>query len=155
MAVNWSAVGNQVAATIAALKTMESNLALTMREVQQLGFIARNFVERDITGATGRNFGAWLSAAAALRANLERVQEAGGSTGVAPARQAIATELPRLRVLRSYLHKAPEKVSKVPGAVLKPAQRTEFLRIVQEQVNALDALESQLVGIDAALSQAG
>lgn len=155
MAVDWSEVGNQVAATVAALKRMEGNLELTMREVQQLGFIARSFVERDISSATGRNFGEWRTAAAALRASLEQVQGAGSTTAVAPARRAIATELPRLRVLRTYLQQAPQKAAKVPGAVLKPQQRTEFLRIVQEQASGLDALESQLVSIDAALSQAG
>jgi hypothetical protein len=155
MAVDRSVLESQVMATVAALKRMEGDLENTKREVQNLGFIARSFVERDISGATGRNFGEWLSAASNLRASLERVQgEADGAAGTA-ARAAIATELPRIRSLHTYLESAPQKITKVPGAVLKPQQRTEILNTLQEQDRDLVALESQLLSIDSLLSQAG
>jgi hypothetical protein len=155
MPVDQSALESQVVATVAALRRMEGDLETTKREVQSLGFIARSFVERDISSATGRNFGEWLSAAVSLRNSLQRLSGTADGASIDAARGAIAAELPRLRTLRAYLQSAPQKAAKVPGAVLKPQQRTEMLNILQEQTRGLVALESQLQSIDSLLSQAG
>ncbi len=66
-----------------------------------------------------------------------------------------AAERPRLAALRAYLERAPEKVGKVPGAVLKPAQRAEFLNEMSEQVAAIKSLEQYLARLAAGPTSAG
>ena len=137
---------------VATLEAMERELKDTQTQVQGLGFFARGFVERDISGATGRGFPEWIAATAQIRQAIAPL--AAGSPAPA-ARQTLADELPRLARLRAYLQKAPEKVNMVPAGVLKPAQRSQFLAAVAEQTTQLGLLEAALAAIAADLAAAG
>src|ERR1035437_7076452 len=51
-----------ISETVAALTDLEGRLHLVQARVSGLGFFARGFVEKDVTGATGRTFSDWISA---------------------------------------------------------------------------------------------
>jgi hypothetical protein len=140
-------------AAAAALVEMTNRLRRTQAEVQRLGFIARGFVEKDISGSTGRSLAAWATAAEALAAALNSA--VSDPTRFGAAQTLVAAERPRLATLRAYLERAPEKVGKVPGAVLKPAQRAEFLNEMSEQVTAVKSLEQYLARLAAGSANAG
>ncbi len=139
-------------ATAAEVRELTNRLRMVQGEVRKLGFIARAFVERDISSSTGRSLADWANAADALG----KVLAAAASD---PQRQAaagalVAAERPRLATLRAYLERAPEKVNKVPGAVLKPAQRIQFLNEMSDQVAAVQSLEQHLARVAASLPNA-
>ena len=136
---------------VATLEAMERELNDTHAQVQGLGFFARGFVERDISGATGRGFLEWIAATARVRQAIAPL--AAGSQAPA-ARQTLADELPRLAKLRAYLQKAPDKVNMVPAGMLKPAQRSQFLVAVAEQSAQLGLLETALTAISADIAAA-
>ncbi|MGH2387911.1 MAG: hypothetical protein ACRDIE_06860 [Chloroflexota bacterium] len=140
-------------AAAAAVREMTGRLRKTQAQVQRLGFIARGFVEKDVSGSTGRSLADWAKAGDALGAALAAAPADPQSQARAGA--LLAAERPRLATLRAYLERAPEKVSKVPGAVLKPAQRAEFLQEMSEQVAAVQSLEQHLARIAASLPAAG
>ena len=145
------ALATHVQESVAALADMEQQLEATQAEVTGLGFFARGFVEKDISGATGRGFGDWIKAAGRLRAALCTIQTASR----AESARTIADELPRIAQLRTYLQSAPEKINKVPAAVLKPQQRSEILQHVSKQEAGLGSLETKLQAIAAILTRAG
>lgn len=147
-----SAPDSRARQAVATLEAMERELKDTHAQVQGLGFFARGFVERDISGATGRGFPEWIAATAHIRQALAPI--AAGKPAPA-ARQTLADELPRLARLRAYLQKAPDKVNMVPAGVLKPAQRSQFLAAVAEQTAQLGLLEAELAAIAADLAAVG
>ena len=153
MGLEDPAVQANLESTLTSVRSLTERLKQTQARVQSLGFIARGFVEKDISGSTGRSLPEWAKAAESLSAMLA----AAGNDAQARARaaQAIAAERPRLAALRAYLERAPEKVGKVPGAVLKPAQRADFLREVGDQARAIESLEQQLAELAEALASAG
>ena len=121
-------------------------------KVLNLGFIARTFVEKDFSGSTGRGLADWAKAGDSLAGVLDTASRDPQS--YARASQLIASERPRLASLRAFLERAPEKVGKVPGAVLKPAQRADLLREVGDQARALQALEQDLARLAEGLASA-
>jgi hypothetical protein len=129
-----------ISETVAALTDLEGRLHLVQARVSGLGFFARGFVEKDVSGATGRTFGDWVSACERLRGKLAsaRVPSMG------EARALILEELPRVAVFRQYLLRAPQKITMVPTAVLKPQQRGELLDQVERQGESLQRLEALL-----------
>jgi hypothetical protein len=153
MGLDAEALHAALETTAGAMRVMTTRLNSTQAEVRNLGFIARTFVEKDFAGSTGRGLADWAKAADALAGVLEAASRDPHTYG--RAAQAIAAERPRLVSLRTYLERAPEKVSKVPGAVLKPAQRADFLREVGDQARALQALELDLARLAEALPSAG
>lgn len=153
MALDAEALRAALETTAGSVRVMTANLKRTQAEVQNLGFIARTFVEKDFSGSTGRGLAEWAKAADTLAGVLDAASRDPHAHG--RAAQAIAAERPRLASLRAYLERAPEKVSKVPGAVLKPAQRADFLREVSDQASALAALEQDLARLAEGLASAG
>jgi|GEM_PF-1963805 len=147
-----SALDSKASKAVTTLEAMERELKDTQAQVQGLGFFARGFVERDISGATGRGFPEWIAATAQIRQALTPL---AASKPAPAARQTLADELPRLAKLRAYLQKAPDKVNMVPAGVLKPAQRSQFLAAVAEQTAQLGLLEAELASITADLAAAG
>ena len=145
------ALDGRVRQAVATLEAMERELRSTQAQVQGLGFFARGFVERDISGATGRGFPEWIAATGRVRQALAPL---GAGAPAPAARQTLAEELPRLARLRAYLQKAPDKVNMVPAGVLKPAQRSQFLAAVAEQTTQLQRLEAELAAISAELGAA-
>jgi hypothetical protein len=140
-------------ATAVEVRELTNRLRMVQGEVRKLGFIARAFVERDISGSTGRSLADWANAADALGTVLAAA--ASDPQRRAAAGALVAAERPRLATLRAYLERAPEKVNKVPGAVLKPAQRTQFLNEMSDQVAAVQSLEQRLARVAASLPNAG
>ena len=140
-------------AAAAALHEMTGRLRRIQEEVRQLGFIARGFVEKDVSGSTGRSLADWAKAADALGAALGSAISDPSRLGSAQA--LVAAERPRLATLRAYLQRAPEKVGKVPGAVLKPPQRAKFLNEMSEQAAAVQSLEQRLARLAAGSASAG
>ena len=139
-------------AAVAAVRELTSRLRQVQGEVQRLGFIARAFVERDISSSTGRSLADWTKAADALGSALAAAPADPQSRARAAA--LVAAERPRLATLRAYLERAPEKVNKVPGAVIKPTQRAQFLKEMSEQVAAVQSLEQHLARVAASLPSA-
>jgi hypothetical protein len=138
----------------ASLQQMAAQLKTIQAEVQGLGFFARGFVEKDISGATGRSLGEWVAAATALKAAIAAATNLDPQA-IARARQTLTAELPRIAALRGYLQRAPQKVNAVPAAVLKPQRRAEFLDRVEQEQQELQALEGQLSALAEALASAG
>lgn len=132
------------------LDTMEQRLRQTQQDVQKLPFLARGFVERELKSATGRSFNDWLAGSTQLRRALSPLLSAGAAA--VSARTAIEDELPRLASLRTFLQKVPERANSVPAAILKPAQRAEFVGRVQEQTAGLGQLDSELRALSSLLS---
>jgi len=153
MGLDAEALRAALETTAGSVRVMTANLKRTQAEVQNLGFIARTFVEKDFSGSTGRGLADWAKAADTLAGVLDSASRDPQTYG--RAAQAIAAERPRLASLRAYLERAPEKVNKVPGAVLKPAQRADFLREVGDQARALSALEQDLARLAEGLASAG
>ncbi len=139
--------------TAQAVRAMSIRLKRIQGEVQALGFIARSFVEKDISSSTGRSLADWARAADTLASVLDTASRDEQAQG--RATQAIAAERPRLAALRAYLERAPQKVGLVPGAVLKPAQRADFLREVGDRTRAIKALEQDLARLAESLASAG
>lgn len=144
----------RAAAATTTIAAMEQQLRETQADLQKLPFFARAFVERDMSSSTGRSFADWLSGAARLRGALAPLAGDPAATQADAARRAIQDELPRLATLRAYMTKAPEKVNMVPGGMLKPQQRQDFLAHVQQQAQAIQTLEGELAAIGAMLSGA-
>ena len=145
----------QVQQAVARLQTMEGQLRSTQADVQGLPFLARGFVERDISSSTGRSFAEWIATSVRLRQALEPLAGTSGAAAPGAIRRTIGDELPRLAKLRAYLQKAPEKVNMVPSGLLKPQQRGQVLGQVQQQVAELQALEGELAAIADRLPGAG
>lgn len=150
-----TALRQQAQQVVARLQTMEGQLRSTQADVQGLPFLARGFVERDISSSTGRSFADWIATSVRLRQLLEPLAETSGTAAPGVVRQTIADELPRLAKLRAYLQQAPEKVNMVPSGLLKPQQRGQVLGQVQQQVAELQALEGELAAIADRLPGAG
>jgi hypothetical protein len=131
----------QVQQTLERLQRLESQLRATQADIKGLPFLARGFVERDISSSTGRNLAEWIATSNRITQALAPLADGApaGSAG-----QVIQSELPRLEALRAYLQKAPEKAKMVPSAMLKPQQRTEFLEQLARQLEELQALEDDL-----------
>ena len=136
----------RIEATAQKVQAMEGQLRSIQADVHKLPFLARGFVERDISSSTGRSLGEWAAASQRMHQALSNVVQTGAG-GLGGLKSAIATELPKLGVLRAYLAKAPDKVGAVPAAVLKPQQRGRFLELVQAQVTQIVALEGDLGAI--------
>lgn len=153
MGLDAEALPAALETTAGSVRVMTAHLKRTQAEVQNLGFIARTFVEKDFSGSTGRGLADWVKAAETLAGVLESASR--DPQAYRRASQAIAAERPRLASLRAYLERAPEKVNKVPGAMLKPAQRADFLREVSDQASALAALEQNLARLAESLASAG
>jgi len=133
-----------------ALSEMEQQLRKTQAAVSGLGFFARGFVEKDISSATGRGFDNWIDAIVRLRDALL------DAPAFSPQHLKVLTdELPQVGVLRNYVQSAPQKMGKVPAAVLKPQQRAEFVQRVADQEAELRVLEAKLRSIASAVSQPG
>lgn len=154
MATPEGDLGGQVEQTLERLQRMEAQLRATQADVQGLPFLARGFVERDISGATGRSLADWAAATNRMYQTLAPLAR-GTGMGDAGAASLIQAELPRLVALRAYLQKAPEKVNMVPAAILKPQQRAEFLGHVGRQVTELQALDGDLRSIAGMLGSNG
>lgn len=129
-------------ATAGSVREMTGRLKYIQTEVQGLGFIARTFVEKDFSSSTGRGLADWARAAEALAVALEAARD--NPQARPRAAQTIGAERPRLATLRAYLERAPQKVTMIPGGMLKPAQRADFLREVADQVRAVQEIERQL-----------
>jgi hypothetical protein len=155
MAEGTQATADLLRSTLDEVGRMEQQLRLTQKEVQGLGFLARGFVQRDISSNTGRGYDEWIAAAGRLHATLTRILSGLPAVSSSADSKTIAEELRRLGTLRAYLEDAPKKVQMVPGAVLKPQQRGEFLGMVAQQVEALKGLEANLAAIERALGSGG
>jgi hypothetical protein len=153
MAVEDEEQQSNLRAAADSLRVMTNRLRRIQSEVQRLGFFARSFVEKDISGSTGRSLAAWSTAAEVLATALASAVSDPARLGAALS--LVAAERPRLATLRAYLERAPEKVGKVPGAVLKPSQRAEVLSEMDGQVAAIKALEQYLARLAAGPANAG
>ncbi|HVA91405.1 MAG TPA: hypothetical protein VNL71_16360 [Chloroflexota bacterium] len=153
MGYDTEALRSTLESTAQAVRAMTVRLKRTQAEVQGLGFIARSFVEKDISGSTGRSLADWAKAADTLASVLDAASRDGQAQG--RATQAITAERPRLAALRAYLERAPQKVNMVPGGMLKPAQRADFLREVGDQARAIQALEQDLARLAEGLASVG
>lgn len=134
------------------LETLETQLRSLLGDVQKLPFLARGFVERDLSSSTGRSLPEWAAACRTMRQSLLQTIQAGSERHAVAARE-IDAELPRLAGLRTYLAGAPKKIKMVPAAFLKPQQQAAVLEQVARQVVELEALETQLRTIAAALRE--
>lgn len=155
MADTSQTLEERVRTALQTLIAMEAHLRAVQQYVQGLGFMARSFVERDITSSTGRGFGEWIAATARLKTSLTSLSSGTHTGAVATARQTLTDELPRLAALRGYLERVPQKIGMVPGAMLKPQQRGEVLAQLDQQAKALQALEEQLTSVFQAFQAAG
>jgi hypothetical protein len=153
MAVEDEEQQSNLRAAADSLRIMTDRLRRIQSEVQRLGFFARSFVEKDISSSTGRSLAAWGTAAEALATAL--ASALSDPARLVAALSLVAAERPRLATLRAYLERAPEKVVKVPGAVLKPSQRAEVLSEMDGQVAAIKALEQYLARLTAGPTNAG
>jgi uncharacterized protein YoxC len=134
------------------LQDLESQLRSLVGEVQKLPFLAKAFVERDVSSATGRSLVEWAAACRKMQQSLLQAGT-GEAVGRTAAVQEIDAELPRLAGLRTYLANAPQKMKMVPAALFKPQQQAAVLEQVNQQVAQLDTLETQLRNIGASLRE--
>lgn len=144
---------SRIDAVVDQVHTLEDQLRKIQAEIKGLPFLARGFVERDISSSSGRNLTEWTVASQKMQQALSRAAQGVDADGRSLA-ATIAVELPKLASLRNYLSSAPQKVDKVPAAVLRPQQRAQFLEQVQQQVAQIRGLESALGAVAAALPSA-